>query len=56
MWFSDESKMCPEKCGKHFVRKKNNESWNDKRFFKEEKAYHGGLEIMVWGIISVDGP
>ena len=30
--FSDESKVFPEKCGKKFVRKLDNEDWNQQIF------------------------
>ena len=28
----------------------------DKRFFNEKKKFGGGINIMVWGMISNEGP
>ena len=38
-----------------YVRKRDGESWNDKRFIREEAKFHGGLQVMVWGIINKQG-
>jgi len=40
---------------KVFVRKRDDESWIDKRFSDEKKKFGGGLNIIVWGMISNEG-
>ncbi len=54
LW-SDESKICAKKTGRHFIRKKRREKIS-KPNIGQIKKYNGGLQIMVWGLIVYDGP
>ncbi|KAL4500873.1 hypothetical protein ABPG72_020107 [Tetrahymena utriculariae] len=54
-FFSDESKLCSKKSGVEYVRKVRGSQWT-KPMLTEENQYHNGLEIMVWGLISSEGP
>lgn len=52
--FTDESKLCPEKCGRSVVRLRKSEKCPP-QYYRKREMYHGGLEIMVWGMISYQG-
>jgi len=52
--FSNESKLCPEKAGHCHVRLRKGEDLPTK-YFRPRVMFHGGLEIMVWGMISCMG-
>lgn len=56
IFFSDECKLFPEKGGKLYVRKKEEENWTEEKFMVQESLFHGGLEIMIWGCICSAGP
>jgi len=52
--FKDECKICCTKSGINFIRKRIGEEWTDK-MVNAENLYHGGIEVMVWGMISSEG-
>ncbi len=50
MYFSDESMLGPTHNGRSHRTKYAHESWNNKKFIENQKAFP--LEIHVWGMIS----
>jgi len=51
--FSDEAKIYCSKQGKIRIRRRVNEFGP---IFEETDQYHGGIEMMVWGYITPEGP
>lgn len=53
--FSDESKLYEQSGGIPYIRRRRNEVLPP-RYWIPRRMYHGGMEIMVWGFISYEGP
>ena len=53
--FTDECKICCEKSGINFIRKVRGEEWTN-LMTEEDNLYRDGLEVMVWAMISSEGP
>ncbi|KAL4465561.1 hypothetical protein ABPG72_014010 [Tetrahymena utriculariae] len=56
VWFSHQSKLNSQKCGTEQVWVFQGEDKLKTEFLKQKSAYNGGLEIQIYGIISVNGP
>jgi transposase len=52
--FTDECKLFASKNGVDFIRRKDGEILEE--YDQVTQMFHGGKEIMVWGMISYDGP
>jgi len=52
--FTDESKLCQVKAGRARVRLRKGEVLPAK-YHRKRVMFHGGLEVMVWGMISYEG-
>ena len=55
IFFTDESKICCTKSGVSFIRKRLGAEWTNE-MTEPENLYHNRIEVMVWGMISYDGP
>jgi transposase len=53
--FSDESLICAEKFGIRWIRRRDGETMEEE-FCDKQNRWKNGLRVMVWGMISGDGP